>query len=320
MPMADLSSYLFWTSLVAAAITTVLYAAYVYSGFQRARAVTALTAAGTVTVSTTNTGPVVPNLGIGRLATTFAGLTTLALVAAVATRWVAVEHPPMSNMYEFTVAFAFGMSAAYLAFEVQSGQRRIGVVAQPIVLSMLVIASFFPSDIVPLIPALQNGPLLAIHVSAMMLSYAVLTVAFSASVIYLVQGGEGHRRFAALPSGAAAGDLAHRATIVGFPLLGLGIALGAWWANSAWGRYWGWDPKETSALIVFLMVAAYFHARSGTGSVAGAPGIRRIVPERIRRGWRPDPMWWLVGAWVMILFTYFVVNLWITGLHSYAGV
>ena len=186
--------------------------------------------------------------------------------------------------------------------------------------AMLGIASMFPSEITPLIPALQNGPLLTIHVSVMMLSYAILTVSFCGAAVYLAQGGEGHRRFASLPSAEAAGDLAHKAVLAGFPLLGLGIALGAWWANSAWGRYWGWDPKETSALVTWLSIAAYFHARAGSGSVAGAPGIRRIVPAKVRRGWRPDPMWWLVIMWALVMFTYFAVNLWVSGLHSYAGV
>ena len=145
---------------------------------------------------------------------------------------------------------------------------------------MLGIASLFPNDITPLIPALQNGPLLTIHVSTMMISYAVLTVAFCGAVVYLVQGGEGKRRFASLPSADAAGDLANKAVIVGFPLLGLGIALGAWWANSAWGRYWGWDPKETSALVTWLSIAAYFHARAGNGRSPGA----RHPQHRAREG------------------------------------
>jgi cytochrome c-type biogenesis protein CcsB len=316
--MADFSIYLFWSGLVTTGIAVVLYGLYVASAPVALRRMTAETAAGTVTVTTAAGGA--PNVGIGRLATTFTGLTSLALVGAVAARWAAVEHPPLSNMYEFTVAFGAGIAVAYLGFEVTTRQRRAGIVALPILAMTLAIAAMLPSEITPLVPALQNGPLLAIHVATMMISYSVLTVAFCGAAIYLVQGGEGKRRFGALPSAEAAGDLAHRATVVGFPLLLLGIALGAWWANSAWGRYWGWDPKETSALIVGLTLAAYFHARSGTGSVAGAPGIRRIVPERVRRGWRPDPMWWLVAAWGLILFTYFGVNLWITGLHSYAGV
>ncbi|MCO5201916.1 MAG: cytochrome c biogenesis protein CcsA [Chloroflexi bacterium] len=315
--MADLSIYLFWSGMATAAIAAVLYVAYVASASLAVRRVSAQTSAGTVTLSTASG---TANPGIGRLATAFTGLTVIFLAAQVATRWSAVGHAPFSNLYEFTSAFGFAIAAAYLAFEAYTRNRRFGLIALPIVLAMLFIASLFPSDIVPLIPALQNGPLLTIHVSVMMLSYAILTVSFCGAVVYLLQGGEGRRRYAALPSAEAAGDLAHKAVMVGFPLLGLGIALGAWWANSAWGRYWGWDPKETAALVTWLSIAAYFHARAGSGSVAGAPGIRKIVPERVRRGWRPDPMWWLVAMWALVMFTYFGVNLWVSGLHSYAGV
>ncbi len=315
--MAHFSIYLFWAGLTTAVIDVALYAAYVASASLSFRRMSAQTSAGTVTIGGA-TG--VPNPGIGRLATSFLAFTVLFLGGQVAARWAATGHAPIANLYEFTAAFGFGIAAAYLTFETATGQRRVGVVATPIVAAILGIATLFPTDIVPLIPALQNGPLLTIHVSVMMISYAVLTVAFCGAVIYLVQGGEGRRRFASLPSADAAGDLAHKAVIIGFPLLGLGIALGAWWANSAWGRYWGWDPKETSALVTWLSIAAYFHARAGTGSVAGAPGIRRIVPAKIRHGWRPDPMWWLIVMWGLVMFTYFAVNLWVSGLHSYAGV
>lgn len=314
--MASLSNYLFWTSMATAGLAAVLYFAYIASASLSVRRMSAQTDVGTVTVTT---GGGTPNPGIGRLATTFTVFTAAFLVGWVVTRWSATGHTPLSNLYEFTTAFAFAIAISYLAFETTQGNRRFGVLALPIVVGMLFIASLFPNEITPLIPALQNGPLLTIHVSVIMLSYAVLTVAFVGAAIYLLQGGAG-RRWGALPSAEAAGDLAHKAVMVGFPLLGLGIALGAWWANSAWGRYWGWDPKETSALVTWLSIVAYFHARAGSGSVAGAPGIRRIVPEKVRRGWRPDPMWWLIAMWGLVMFTYFGVNLWISGLHSYAGV
>lgn len=315
--MVELASYLFWTGLALAAIASATYVAYAASASLALRRFSAQTDAGTVTLSGA-TG--IPSAGLGRLATMFATLTALALTGSLVARWVAVEHAPLSNLYEYTVALAWGVSVAWLAFERTGGARRFGLMALPIVTALLAVATLFPDEVIPLIPALQNGPLLTLHVSVVMVSYAVLTVAFSAAVIYLVQGGERRRRFASLPGGEAAGDLAHRAVLVGFPLLALGIALGAWWANSAWGRYWGWDPKETSALVVLLALAAYFHARAGEGSVAGAPIIRWIVPARFRRSWRPDPMWWLIAMWALLLFTYFGVNLWITGLHSYAGV
>jgi ABC-type transport system involved in cytochrome c biogenesis permease subunit len=315
--MADLSIYLFWTGMLTASAAGLLYFAYVASAALPVRRMTAQTEAGTVTISSASG---VPSAGVGRLATTFTAFTVLALGGAVATRWAAVHHPPLSNLYEATVGLAFATSTAYLFFETTNHQRRLGVVALPLIISALVVASLFPSDIVPLIPALQNGPLMAIHVSTMMSAYAVLTVSFCGAVVYLLQGGEGKRRFTALPAANAAGDLAHKAAMAGTVLSITGIALGAWWANSAWGRPWGWDPKETSALSIVLCLACYFHASAGTGSVAGAPGIRRIIPERIRRGRRPDPMWWLIAMWGLVLFTYFAVNLWISGLHSYAGV
>lgn len=315
--MEDLSIYLFWTGFLFALVGTAVYAAYALLPVLAPARLAAETGSGTFVVAAPRGAP---NPGLGRLATTFAGFTVVALGGAIVARWGAIGHTPLSNMYEFTVAFAFGIAAWYLVFETVTGLRRMGLVALPIVAVMLGIASLFPTEVVPLIPALQNGPLLTIHVTCMMASYAVLTVAFCGALVYLVQGGEGSRRLPFLPSGSAAGDLAHRAVMVGFPLLGLGIALGAWWANDAWGRYWGWDPKETSALVTWLSIAAYFHARAGTGSVAGAPGIRRVVPARIRRGWRPDPMWWLVVMYGLVIFTYFAVNLWVTGLHSYAGV
>ncbi|MHB8685463.1 MAG: cytochrome c biogenesis protein CcsA, partial [Dehalococcoidia bacterium] len=97
-------------------------------------------------------------------------------------------------------------------------------------------------------------------------------------------------------------EIAHRYVLVGFPMLALGIALGAWWANSAWGRYWGWDPKETSALVTWLVYAGYLHAR-------GLKGWRGNRAAAI-----------LILGYVGVLFTYFAVNLWVAGLHSYAGV
>jgi len=315
--VADLSIYLFWAGILTSLAAVVAYVAYTLGVAVTSPRLAAQTEAGSVTIPS---GADPQREGLGRLATLFTVLTMLALGGSVAARWAAVHYAPMSNLYEFTVSFAFTISVAYLIFEVHEGQRRFGVVALPIVAAMLGVATLFPDDILPLVPALQNGLLLTIHVSVMMISYSVMTVAFAGAVIYLVQGGEGKQRFAALPSGSAAGDFAHRATVVGFPLLAAGIALGAWWANAAWGRYWGWDPKETSALVVLLAMAAYFHARSGTGSVAGAPGIRKVIPTRVVRSWRPDPMWWLVASFGLMLFTYFGVNLWIQGLHSYAGV
>ncbi len=315
--MAELSLYLFWSGLVTASVSSLMYLVSLAAGVLGARRMAADTGRGTVSVAVPAERP---GEGLLQLGTTLAAFAAAAFSGAVAARWAAVGHPPLSNMYEATLAFTAAMAVCYLVFERVTGQRRMGAVAMPVCAAFAGVATLFPHEIRPLVPALQNPNLLALHVSVMMVSYAVLTLAFVGAVLYLVQGGAGRRRVPALPSADAAEEFAHRAVLVGFPLLGLGIALGAWWANSAWGRYWGWDPKETSALVTWLSLAAYFHARAGTGTVANAPVIRRLLPAFIRRGPRPDPMWWIVVMWGLLLFTYFGVNLWVTGLHSYAGV
>jgi cytochrome c-type biogenesis protein CcsB len=251
----------------------------------------------------------------GRFAT-FATRTALALLAvSLIARWQAVDYAPWSNMYEFTIAFATAICGFYAVFEqvyvtrqgtADRGQgvrspRALGSVALPVVLTGLVVAAlFFPSDVRPLVPALQNTDLLAIHVAAMILAYSALSVSFAAGVLYLAQGS--HDRFERLPKAKLLDEIGYKSVMVGFPLLAGGIALGAYWANSAWGRYWGWDPKETAALFTLLVYGVYLHMR----------GLRKWS------GARASVV--LVIGFGAVLFTYFVVNLWVSGLHSYAGV
>ena len=225
------------------------------------------------------------------------GLLTLSL----ALRWAATGHPPYANMYEYTIALGWGSALFYVIFERVYGQRSIGAVLLPGIAALFTISLvYFPSTVTPLIPALQSNRILAIHVGMMMLSYSALSVSFGAAVLYLVQ--DGRRRFGRLPSGGLLEEIAHKSVLVGFPMLALGIALGAWWADSAWGRYWGWDPKETSALVTWLVYAGYLHARG----LRGWRGKRSAVV--------------LIVGYLGVLFTYFAVNLWVSGLHSYAGV
>ena len=251
----------------------------------------------------------------GRFAT-LATWTALALLSvSLIARWQAVDHAPWSNMYEFTIAFATAIAAFYAVFEQVyvarqgTGDRRrgmrspraLGSVALPVVLTGLVVAAlYFPSNVRPLVPALQNTDLLAIHVAAMILAYAVLSVSFASGVLYLVQGAQ--NRFERLPRAKLLDEIGYKSVAVGFPLLAGGIALGAYWANSAWGRYWGWDPKESAALVTLLIYGVYLHMR----------GLRRWSGARASAV--------LVIGFGAVLFTYFVVNLWVSGLHSYAGV
>ncbi|MGH3600745.1 MAG: cytochrome c biogenesis protein CcsA, partial [Pseudonocardiaceae bacterium] len=153
----------------------------------------------------------------------------------------------------------------------------------------------------PLIPAL-NSYWITIHVSAAITATGVLLVSGVASVLYLLSVGD-HSRFAArLPASAALDRLAYRTAVMALPIWTFAIITGAIWAEAAWGRYWGWDPKETCALVAWVVYAGYLHARATAG-------------------WRGSRSAWInvVGFGVM-LFNLFFVNIVVAGLHSYAGV
>jgi cytochrome c-type biogenesis protein CcsB len=222
-------------------------------------------------------------------------------------RTVVEQHAPWSNLYEFSLSFTTALLLCYLIFEARFHERvrAWGLYVCALAIVTLGIAVYLGitynmiSDSSQLIPALQDQPILTVHVSMAIFAYALFSVAFGAGLIILVQGGEG-QRFSWLPSAEAADELGYKAVIVGFPLLALTLILGAYWANYAWGHYWSWDPKETSALITWLIYAVYLHAR----------GIR---------DWRGKRAGWLLTlGFVATLFTYYGVSFFVPSLHSYA--
>jgi cytochrome c-type biogenesis protein CcsB len=220
------------------------------------------------------------------------------LSASLATRAVVVGRGPWGNMYEFSIAFAVGILAGYLLLERRYPIRSLAFLPLGVALFLAGYAATLPSTIEPLVPALDNAPLLTIHVAMAMIAYGVLAISFAAAVGWLVQG-EGDR-FDWLPGHEVLDAVAYRSVIIGFPIFATMIVLGSYWASIAWGRYWGWDPKETSALVTWLIYALYLHARS-------------------QRGWagRPAALILVIG-FVAVLFTYFG-NLFFSGLHAYSG-
>jgi cytochrome c-type biogenesis protein CcsB len=241
--------------------------------------------------------------GFGTLGSVCTGVALAFLTASIAFRAIATERPPLGNLWEYTVALGAGIVLFTAIFELLYKERAVSAVMMPLAAVLMLIALiFFPSEIQPLVPALQANRILGIHVTTMMLSYSALSVSFGAALLYLLQANASGRRFARLPASETLEDIGYWSVLVGFPLLTLGIALGAWWAHSAWGRYWGWDPKETSALLTWFIYAGYLHAR----------GLR---------GWDGKRAAWLLSAgYGAVMFTYFAVNFLISGLHSYAGV
>jgi len=227
---------------------------------------------------------------------TFAAFVVLG--ASLLTRAIVVGRGPWGNMFEFSVAFAFSMLGGYLFLQRRYAIRSIGFIPTGVALALLLYASSLPSDIKPLVPALQNAPLLTIHVGMAVTAYGIFATSFAAGVAYLIQG-QGDR-FAWLPSHKVLDEVAYRAVIIGFPIFATMIILGSWWASIAWSRYWGWDPKETAALVTWLTYAVYLHARN-------------------QRSWagRPAALLLVVG-FGMVLVTY-SGSLWFSGLHAYSG-
>ena len=227
-------------------------------------------------------------------------LATLCLVflsGSLVFRWIAAGRGPFSNMYEFSLSFAWGTVLSYSYIEHRYRLRQLGALVMPVAVALLWYASTVPSTINPLVPALQNDLLLTIHVAVAVIAYGAFAVAFGAGALYLVQT---KWELTWLPSAALLDDIGYRAVISGFPFMGLVIILGAIWANVAWGRYWSWDPKETASLVIWLIYGGYLHAHN----VASWRGVRSAAL--------------LVAGFAAVLFTYFG-NLFFSGLHSYKG-
>ena len=229
------------------------------------------------------------------------GLTVIAfalLFGAMLTRAIVVGRGPWGNMFEFSVAFGSSIVGGYLVLQRRYAIRSIGFIPVGVALAVLLYASSLPSGINALVPALQNAPLLTIHVGMAVISYGIFATSFGAGVAYLIQGQ--NDRFSWLPSHKVLDEVAYRAVIIGFPIFATMIILGSWWASIAWSRYWGWDPKETAALVTWLSYAVYLHARNQK-AWAGRPAALLLVV-----------------AFGMVLVTY-SGSLWFSGLHAYSG-
>lgn len=228
-------------------------------------------------------------------------------VVGVSCRWMLAGRAPLSNMYEsFTFAVG-GMVLVALIMEAVRTTRIVGMGAAVLGFVFMVIAHkvpIFDSQIRPLVPALQSS-WLTYHVITIMLSYSAFALSFFVSGLYLTKnlllgGDEGTNILARrLPSLRALDIFTYRIVGVGFPLLSLGIIFGAIWAATAWGRPWGFDPKETWSAITWLIYAIYLHVRY----LAGWTGRRAAILS--------------VVGFLAVLFTYLGVNYLLPGLHSY---
>lgn len=250
---------------------------------------------------------------LGRVATAFTAIAFVVNTLGISWRWIesyqiGFGRAPLTNMYESLVFFAWTIIAIYLVIERKFATRAIGPFAVPMAFLAMAYASFagnIDKAITPLVPALQSNWLIA-HVVTCFIGYAAFAIAATLGMMYLVKGQRAEGSATAkgnelLPSLPLLDDLTHKTMIFGFIWLSVGIITGAIWANSAWGTYWSWDPKETWSLITWFFYAITLHAR-------------------YTRGWSGKRLAILaLCGFASVMFTYFGVNFLLSGLHSYGS-
>lgn len=213
----------------------------------------------------------------------------VSLGAYIAIRWQIAGRPPLSNMFESMVIFAWTIGLVLLFIDLRYKIKIVSSLIALLGLLALGYASFLDKDIMPLLPALKSN-WLTIHVLTCFIGYSALTAGFVSSLVILFN----KKEVAKLDA------ISHKVIAFGFLFLALGIITGAVWANSAWGSYWSWDPKETWSLITWFIYAIYLHTR-------------------FTKGWKEKRAAWLaVIGFLAMLFTYFGVNYLLSGLHSYS--
>jgi len=248
-----------------------------------------------------------------RTAVSLSALGVLAHLVAVVTRGLAVHRAPWGNMYEFITALTCVAAIFFGYIVVRYRAWPIGVfVMGAVVLALGLAETLIYTPAGPLVPALQSY-WLSIHVTSMTLATGIFFVAAVLGIMYLIaeryrkrvaagKATAGNGLLARIPSAAQLDKLTYRTVVFGFPVWTFGVIAGAIWADQAWGRYWGWDPVETWAFITWVIYAAYLHARA----TAGWRGARAHYIQ-------------LLG-FVCLITNMLVVQVFITGMHSYAGV
>jgi len=222
------------------------------------------------------------------------------LAAALVVRGVVAGHVPWSNLHEFSLAFAVALLGAYVLLARREPIASLAPLTALLAAGLVGLALGFDDRVDPLVPALQQPLLLAVHVGSAALAYALSGLAFVAAAAEIGQRASADR-IAALPSAATLRAVGHRVVLLAFPILTLAIVLGSVWANLAWRSYWSNDPKELAAAATWAVFGAYLH-------VAGR-----------RDRWERLAPWLIVLGFFGVLFTYVGAGLFFVGEHSYAA-
>ena len=245
---------------------------------------------------------------VGRLALGVTGLGWLLHTTSIAVRGIAADRVPWGNMYEFSSCVALVAVTTFLVLVLRrTVERALGVfIMLPVVLYLGLAATVLYTAAGPLVPAL-NSYWIKIHVAAAITATGAFLFAGVLAVLYLLRSrfdglaADGRNRGATLlPEAATLDRVSYSVIAFAFPVWTFAVIAGAIWAEAAWGRYWGWDPKETWSFITWVLYAGYLHARATAG-------------------WKGRKAAWVaVAAALALIVDYYVVNMFIVGLHSYA--
>ncbi len=244
---------------------------------------------------------------LGRLGLAFTVIAAFTHVLGVVLRGIAAERAPWGNMYEFVTTSLAIAVLTYLVLAWKFGMRWLGL---PVTLLLTIgqglAVTVFYVDVSELMPALHSV-WFVIHIIAAATSGAAFNIGGIAAILYLIRardeqvGGSGGY-LSRLPSSEALDRISYRFLAFAFPLWTFTVAAGAIWAQYAWGRFWGWDPKETMSLVTWIIYAGYLHARVTVGWKGRRAAIVAIVG--------------LASFW----FNFVGINLLVSGLHSYSGI
>jgi len=323
MEIAELSDLLVWAAATTFAIAMIAFAIDLgrrgderieARSEARAAVVPAGTDAGTVPDTAPAAGDVPPAprrraAGIG-VSTSWLG--TGLLLLGIVLRGVAAGRTPWANMYEFTLVGSFIAMVVFLVLNLRRDVRFLGAFVTGIVTLFLVVGlNSFHVAATGVQPALQNY-WLVLHVGVAIAATGIFTVSFVMSALQLLRDGRdsgtpfltrpGFRWLDRMPTPGTLESMSFRLNAVGFVMWTFTIIGGAIWAEDAWGRYWGWDPKEVWSFVIWVVYAAYLHART-------------------TRGWSGRrAAWFVVVGYACVLFNFTGVNLIFNGKHSYSGI
>lgn len=236
----------------------------------------------------------------------FAWLATLLLGLGMILRALAVHRPPLGNLYEFVCAAAFATLLAFCVWSLRRDVSWLGIfIVTPALLLLLLAIKAFYTEASSLMPALRSY-WLSIHVSMAIISVGVFTLGAAVAGLYLLldrfeRAGRTPRWARALPSAGELERMSYSLHIVAFPLWTFTVIAGAIWARQAWASYWNWDPKEVWSFIIWVVYAAYLHARATTGVT------------------RQKANWIALAGFACVIVNFTIVNLYFVGQHSYSG-